>query len=225
MACHMPRAVYGVMTIHRTHLIANPDVPADLAAGKPNACLNCHATQTPQWAAAQVAARTFATSVVAPTRQDGADPALADGLASLIAGDPVRQAIAAFELGRVEQAPTLAELPVRAAWLIESLADDRPAVRRFSWKSLQAIDAALAASATPLGLKAALAGFDYTGDAATREQTRRLIRAAFDVNDKSKWPHPSPASGLDRDYRIGVLTLSLLREIGARSDKQIDVGE
>lgn len=225
MACHMPRAVYGVMTIHRTHLIANPNAAADMAAGKPNACLNCHATETPQWAAAQIAARTFATEVVSPMRQDGADPALADGLASLLAGDPVRQAIAAFELGRVEQAPTQAELLARAAWLIEGLADDRPAVRRFSWKSLQAIDAALATSATPLGLNDALAGFDYTGEPGAREQVRLSIRAAFDRNDVAKWPYPAPATGLDGQYQIGVSTLTLLRELGARSDKQIDVGE
>ena len=225
MSCHMPRAVYGVMTIHRTHLIANPDVALDMAAGKPNACLNCHATQSPQWAAAQVGARTFASSVASPTRHDGADPALSDGLTALLAGDPVRQAIAAYELGRVDQAPSHADLLPRVPWLIEALRDDRPAVRRFAWKSLQTIDATLATSTMPLKLASALRGFDFTGEAPAREESRLLIDAAFAAVDKSKWPFPAAATGLDAGYRLGAARLTLLRELGARSDKQIDVGE
>jgi len=225
MGCHMPRAVYGVMTVHRTHLIAIPDVAKDVAAGKPNACLNCHATRSPQWASVQTAARHFSTEAASPQRHDGADPALADGLAALIAGDPVRQALAAFELGQVQQAPSIQDLLPRVPWLIEALRDDRPAVRRFAWKSLKLIDSTLAGTPFALSLQASLEPFDYTGALQSREQVRQNILDTFRAVNKSDWPHPGPATGLDGQYRLGDLTLSVLRDLGARSDKQIDVGE
>ncbi len=225
MACHMPRAVYGVMTVHRTHLIAIPDVAKDMAAGKPNACLNCHTTRSPQWASVQTAALRFSPAAASPQRHDGTDPALSDGLASLLAGDPVRQALMAFELGQVDQAPSVEDLLPRIPWLIEALADDRPAVRRFAWKSLSAIETALTSSAYKLNLPIAVIDFDYTGPLDARETIRQRLRTDFAAIDKSAWPHPDPQTGLDRRYVLGELTVSLLREIGARSDKQIDVGE
>ncbi|MBK9658093.1 MAG: hypothetical protein IPO66_22880 [Rhodanobacteraceae bacterium] len=97
MNCHMPKAVYGVMTIHRTHAISIPDVAASMAAGKPDACLNCHASEAPAFAL-----RTDGGQALGIVRQDGGDLTLADGLVAFIAGDPVRQAVAAFELGRVD---------------------------------------------------------------------------------------------------------------------------
>lgn len=220
MNCHMPRAVYGVMTIHRSHLVSIPDVAADLAAGKPNACLNCHAEQAPSFAeAAETGAR------LGISRQDGADLRLADGLAALFAGDPVRQAVAAYELGRVEQSSSPENLLIRVPWLILALADDRPAVRRFSAKSLQAIDHALSASEHELGLAAALEEFDFTADSAARDKQVAVIDAAFAGIDKSAWPQPDRQTALDQNYRLDPDTLESLLVLGTRSDKQIDIGE
>ncbi len=220
MNCHMPRAVYGVMTIHRTHQVSIPDVAADLAAGKPNACLNCHAEQAPGFA---LAADTGADLGI--SRQDGADLRLADGLAALFAGDPVRQAVTAFELGRVEQSSSPENLLIRVPWLIQALADDRPAVRRFSWKSLQSIDQHLAGTAYDLQLAPPLAGFDFTADPAPRGLQRQTIAAAFDRIDKSAWPVPGPQTALGPDYLLDAQTLDALLALGRRSDKQIDIGE
>ena len=220
MACHMPREVYGVMTMHRSHDIGIPDVAASLAAGKPDACLNCHVTEAPAFALHGDAGQHLGF-----VRQDGGDIALADGLVALMAGDPVRQAVAAFELGRIEQAPSADELPMRAAWLIAALDDDRPAVRRFSLNSLSAIDDALAGTPRALGLAAAIAQFDYTGDAAQRAASMAAIAYRFAAIDKSGWPQPSAATALDPGYRLDPAVLARLRELGTRSDKQIDVGE
>ncbi len=54
-ACHMPTTTYmGVDPRHDHSLrIPRPDVAAKL--GAPNACNNCHAKETPQWAAAAIA--------------------------------------------------------------------------------------------------------------------------------------------------------------------------
>ncbi len=220
MNCHMPKAVYGVMTIHRTHEISTPDVVAALAAGKPDACLNCHAAEAPAFAL-----RKDAGALLGIARHDGADLHLADGLVALLAGDPVRQAVAAFELGVVEHTPSVQELPLRAAWLIEALADDRPAVRRFSWMSLRNIDSALAATPHALSLATALATFDYTGPADARARSIDAIATQFAAIDKSAWPRPSAATALDADYRLDPAVRATLAELGRRGDKQIDIGE
>ncbi|MFO1496705.1 MAG: cytochrome c3 family protein [Lysobacterales bacterium] len=206
--CHMPKAVYGVMTIHRSHQISIPNPARDVALGKPNACLNCHAEEAAGWRGATV------------VRQDGADPALADGLAALIAGDPVRQAVAAFELGVVEHAPGPQALRVRVPWLIAALEDDRPAIRRFAWRSLRAIDQALT-----LGLAGALQAFDYTGAPADRAAALQAITLAYAKIDKSGWPRPAAPTALGADYQLDPTVLATLRTLGARSDKQIDIGE
>ena len=223
MDCHMPRAVYGVMTIHRTHLISTPNVAKDLGVGKPNACLNCHAERTPAWAAAEIG-RLWPKQAVAAsatiTRGDGADSQLSDGLAALLAGDPVRQAIAAYELGQLDQAEALAPLHARVSWLLESLKDDRPAIRRFASQSLAALDAKLG-----LGLGISLAGFDYTGDPAARGTTVNNLQAQFNALNKSHWPAPALEWGLDSTYKLRPDVLDALQVQGNAADKQIDIGE
>lgn len=218
MACHMPRAVYGVMTIHRTHHIAVPDVGRDMAAGKPNACLNCHADYSPL----QLADSAAETGVL---RHDGADPRLADGLAALIAGDPVRKAVAAFELGRVEQAPSLDALLPRVPWLLAALEDQRPAIRRFSAKSITQIEEALHSRGIELGLAAGLQDFDFTADIALRAPVLARLHAQFAAIDKRQWPAPDAATALNLHYVLDADTLAQLRVLGLRSDKQIDIGE
>lgn len=207
--CHMPKAVYGVMTIHRSHQISIPDPVKDVAVGKPNACLNCHASEAPGWRGDAVA-----------QRQDGADPTLADGLAALLAGDPVRQAVAAYELGVVEHAPSIDELRFRVPWLIAALTDDRPAIRRFAWRSLKAIDQHLT-----LDLSDALKRFDYTGAPAERAEAVQAIRTRYAAVDKSGWPAPAARTALTPAYELDPDVLDTLLALGKRSDKQIDVGE
>ncbi len=222
MACHMPRAVYGVMTLHRTHQISVPNVAADLAAGKPNACLNCHAERTPAWAAAEIAKRWPNQSHEAGReimRKDGARADLSDGLAGLLAGDPVRQAVTAFELGQLDQAQ-ISTLPVRVPWLLQSLDDDRPAIRRFAWHSLKQLDDKL-----HLGLQPTLAEFDYTGEPLSRAATLKRLAIQFDAINKVNWPAPSIESGLDNHYVLRSDVLAGLQEAGRAADKQIDIGE
>jgi predicted CXXCH cytochrome family protein len=50
-SCHMPEVVYGVMSIHPSHLIRNPDPGRTLREGMPNACNLCHLEQSVNWAA------------------------------------------------------------------------------------------------------------------------------------------------------------------------------
>ena len=226
VACHMPKQVYGVMTIHRTHQIQVPDPAADLAAGKPNACLNCHAERSGVWAAKQIAELWPGQPVpTAIQRGDGASPDIADGLAALLAGDPVRQAISAYELGQLEQATSVDALRVRIPWLIEALEDDRPAIRRFAHKALLALDAKLSATGPSLNLTPILARFDFTGAIEERKASVAELRKTFALVDKTGWAAPDAATGLSADYQLDPALLSALLALGASAEKQIDIGE
>lgn len=224
--CHMPKQVYGVMTIHRSHDIKVPAPQQDLAVGKPNACLNCHAEQNAEWAE-QALDQWYPArqrSAAAP-RADGVDARWADGLSALLAGDPVRQAVAAYTLGQVDHAVDGHALRVRVPWLLEALRDDRPGVRRFAWRSLRTIDTRLADQGQPLNLFGPLSDYDYTGAPARREAAVQAALAGFAAVDKRGWPIPAAATGLDADYRLDASLRDELLTLGARSDKQIDIGE
>lgn len=227
-SCHMPRAVYGVMEIHRTHHIAVPDPVADHATGKPNACLNCHQEQNLAWALAASQKlwpeRAFTTRVDTPAAEQP-PPEFADGLSGLLAGDPVRQAIAAYELGQIDQASGPAALLPRLPWLIEALEDDRPAVRRFSQRSLLAVSAALAEQGRHTGFEALLTQFDFTGTPHARGTVVKALRQRFAALNKSTWPAPGPQTGLDAAYQLDPAVRARLLSIGAADNRQIDVGE
>jgi predicted CXXCH cytochrome family protein len=48
--CHMPDAVYGVMTVHPTHHIRSPGPRRTVEFGMPDACTNCHLDKSVDWA-------------------------------------------------------------------------------------------------------------------------------------------------------------------------------
>lgn len=221
MNCHMPKAVYGVMEIHRSHHINLPDPAHDLSAGKPNACLNCHA----EWSPRELQERWPEAAGVPLHRHDGAPIDLADGLVAVLAGDPVRKAVAADELGRSEQAADRAALLLRVPWLLAAMEDERPAIRRFAARSLAKLDSTLDTEGSSLALGPLLARFDYTGRIEQRRTVLDRLRWQFDTLDKSGWPAPPASSALDSAYRIDPTILTRLRELGQRSDKQIDIGE
>ncbi len=221
--CHMPNQVYGVMTIHRTHEIQSIKLAADMQSGKPNACLNCHAEQSAIWAQTELKTRwPKADQTPVTQRADAAPIELADGFAALIAGDPVRQAVAAHALGQVQFSSSTDALRVRVPWLIEALSDDRPAIRRFAWKSLKTLAEKLQLSAD---FVATLAEFDYTGEALARTQIKTALTLSWQQQAKSDWPAPNAASGLSADYQVEVALLTQLQTLGKRVEYQIDIGE
>jgi hypothetical protein len=52
VGCHMPRVVYGLVDVHRSHRVEVPDPARDAAAGRPDACTLCHTDRTRAWAIA-----------------------------------------------------------------------------------------------------------------------------------------------------------------------------
>ena len=52
-SCHMPDVVYGVMTLHPTHLIRNPDPTRTVNFNMPNECNLCHLEKSVNWSIAE----------------------------------------------------------------------------------------------------------------------------------------------------------------------------
>jgi predicted CXXCH cytochrome family protein len=148
VSCHMPRVVYGVLDVHRSHRIEVPEPAHDAAFGRPDACTACHVSETPGWAAA-ARARLWGT----PPAAVGAAPSPADALFS---GEPLARAVAADALGRVQVPLSPAARAARAGALLDVMArDDYPAVRHLAWRALGR-------------LGEDTADYDPSADAATR---------------------------------------------------------
>jgi predicted CXXCH cytochrome family protein len=134
VGCHMPRVVYGVLDVHRSHRIEVPDPARAASSGRPDACTGCHVAETPAWAAS-ARARLWGAGTPAPA--DAPSPADA-----LFAGDPITRAVAADALGRV-QAPL--DPPARArreGALLEAMTGDAyPAVRHLAARALARLGA------------------------------------------------------------------------------------
>src|SRR5262249_34903090 len=133
VGCHMPRIVYGVLDVHRSHRIEVPDPARDAAAARPDACTGCHVTETPAWAAAARARLWGRPSPEAvPAIAEAPSPARA-----LFAGDPLTRAVAADALGRAQVPLPADERARRAGALLEAMASDTyPAVRHLAARSL-----------------------------------------------------------------------------------------
>lgn len=216
--CHMPDAVYGVMDIHRTHRIESPDAIRDAGAGRPNACLNCHLEQTPQWLAEQLG-----QDPAAVIRVDGADPHLSEAVA-MLAGDPVQKAITAYRAGQPGGRAGL-DRAWLVPYLLEAMADKYPSSRRFAQKSVQEVLSTFPDVAAVNTLRTEIAAFDFIADLGDRERVLAGINAHWRALDKSTWPAPPPASAVTTDYVLDETIRLALLELGSRQDKQISIGE
>ena len=179
VACHMPPIVYGVLSMHPSHHIDNPDPRRDGEAGRPHACTLCHLDRSLAWAARE-STRLFGRPFDAPAeRPDRAPLELPDGLASLLAGDPLQRVVFAAAAGRLGQgqagAPSAVPADRRAfvfAALIVSLGDAYPLVRRFAADALLELE-----RDTPLGLAGLLEGVVELEGEARRDRIKTLLGA------------------------------------------------
>ncbi|MGE3632387.1 MAG: ammonia-forming cytochrome c nitrite reductase subunit c552 [Sandaracinaceae bacterium] len=171
--CHMPRIVYGVVEVHRSHRIERPD---PFRTDRPDACTLCHAERSRRWA--QLAFR----------RLYGGGGSLAeDGDPEVhrltFGGDPVERAVAAAALGRRDTlTPTRRRR--RLGILLDTMTDDPyPAVRRIAERSLGS-------------LEGRADGFDPTAPRRRRAAWAAAYRAEHDAE-------PPPARLLALRARAG----------------------
>jgi len=225
-ACHMPRAAYGIMEIHRSHRIENPDAARDAAAGRPHACTSCHVDRSLAWAARASGKWWGAERGRVPlARADGADPESVDAVASMLAGDPLQRAVAA-RLVAVEDTPLSAlERAFLAPHLLLAMEDDYPAVRRFAAQSLVALAGELKAAGFDPGMAEPLARFDFLGAAADRRRALEELWRRWRAADREGLP-PSPEGAL-LTPRLLPLTVAAeeLRALARPRSKQINIGE
>jgi hypothetical protein len=192
----MPRIVYGVLDVHRSHRIEIPDPARDADAGRPDACTGCHVDRTVAWAAAALGL--WEGHPERPVPPTGTSPSEA-----LFAGDPVSRAVAAAALGRAPVSRGGPERGRRVGILLDAMDADRyPAVRHLAWRAYLRL--AASGAALPGGARA-----DYDPDAprATRAGEVARLRAELGPAGVSpRSPRPLAASksaALADDVEIG----------------------
>jgi predicted CXXCH cytochrome family protein len=171
--CHMPRVVYGIMTIHPTHSITVPDPQLTINDRVPNACNQCHMDRSANWALVESKRLWPVRFAKAEVSQD-AQFDLPEGPRALFAGDALARAVSAEAMsggGPYQPDPAWA-----APWLAEALQDDYPIVRYFA---AAGIAAAWKGTRTPDYLNGAdcraLADtLSQRLDASVRQHTARL---------------------------------------------------
>ncbi len=207
--CHMPKMVYGVMEIHRTHRIRAPDPLAAAAKQQPDACTGCHGNRSASWAADAMALWNGVATVPSVTQ-------MPENLRQLFAGDPVQRAVAAKLAGSEKSALNNAERAAQLPLLFAAMEDGYPAVRRFAQQSANQSTKQLALPA----LAAQLKSFDFIGPASERASALVAIRAAA----------PLPTSAIDLLGGLlkadGSTDTSLLATLRRQADiTAINIGE
>lgn len=223
--CHMPRVVYGVMAVHRSHKIEVPDPAAASVAGRPNACNQCHLDQSPLWAAeaTQRLWPEFESQVSNQwLRDDGADRTLADGVASLYAGDPVQRALAAEAVG-----PAILHGGQQAEWwiphLMAAMTDNYPAVRRFAVNSLQTALEHIP-NVEDERLKEAIQDFDFI--ASNQQRNVSLGQFLRLWNERVKhWPAQQREELLLTPNYLPDERVDDLQALGFKRSGEISIGE
>ena len=218
--CHMPRMVYGIVDIHRSHRIENPDPRRDAEAGRPNACTLCHLDQSPVWAAKEMS-RMFGREVPPPRRRPGGAPvSLPDGVALLTAGDAVERAVVADAMGRAEESGAIAatDRAFLYALLIVTLGDGYPSVRRLARRGLLILE-----EQTPLGLTPALEAWDPMDIAARDSLVKDLLAKLAASAPTSNFNEPGTGQLLRPDFTLDHDNLSVLLDF--QSTRIISIGE
>ena len=223
-ACHMPKMVYGVLEIHRTHRIHNP-APADAARhARPDACTGCHLDRSLVWAASASRAwwgRGRADRYPAPTaRADGAPVQVADGVAALLAGDPVQRVVAARLASRRDTPVALTDRAFLWPLLLTGMGDAYPTVRYFSRNSLLELDEEMP---TP-GFREALRRFDYLAAADARVRDVDALWRLWRARPKHDLPRPVASSVL-LDERYEPIRDQVDALIALQARKRINIGE
>jgi predicted CXXCH cytochrome family protein len=219
MDCHMPRMVYGILTIHRSHRIENPDPARDAEAGRPHACTMCHLDRSLVWSAQKMAEWWGEEYRIPERRLDGAPPELADGLASLLAGDAVQRAVYAAVAGRGEVALEPPDKAFVRVGLAATVADAYPSIRWLARRSLLALEDEL-----PLGLAPRIAAWDPT-DHESRSRFAELLLAEIAARGPGRLRLPAAAGPLLVNDDLSPDLPALVGLLELQEERVISIGE
>ena len=213
VSCHMPKMVYGVMAIHRSHNIERPDPVGHAQQERPDACTSCHLDRSAAWAGAAIQAWQAGTQLPA------ADDLPPQWLNELLGGDPVQRSIAAERAGQ----PSILPAAEQRLWLVppllSALADDYPAVRRFAANALRAIDGEFGSQGPDFS--AILARYDFIAEAGQRRALERELWRQW----RGHAGQLSGAPGWIDGERVRSDLLLALQAQAKANAKRIEIGE
>jgi predicted CXXCH cytochrome family protein len=220
VACHMPKVVFGVADIHRSHRIDNPDPARDGEAGRPHACTLCHVDKSLPWAA-DAMRRWWGEHYRAPQQRfDGAPLELADAAANLFAGDAAARAVAAVALGEPHATFAPDHAVAVRAWLAVTMGDGWPSVRLLARRSLLAVERRDGA----LGVGARVQAVDHLAGVEQRgKDVFGLLDAVAAAARDQSAPAPASIALLGRDYRVDLARVVKLTDLQGRN--LIAIGE
>jgi predicted CXXCH cytochrome family protein len=197
VSCHMPRIVYGVLDVHRSHRIEVPDPAREAAARRPDACTGCHVDQTAAWA--QAAAGRFWG--VGRYPDSGRVPAGTAPTEAVRGAGALARAIAADALARAPDAANGPTRNRRLGLLLDVMETDRyPAVREIAWRGVRQMVSTGRTAEPPLPLV-----YEPAAPGQVRTRSVAALRQALGVGTA---PAPAVATALrgeagDGDLEIG----------------------
>ena len=139
--CHMPRIVFGVRDVHRSHRIEIPRPTRDEEHDRPDACTLCHLDRTTSWAQRAISERAAhanagtgdAITAPPPSGELANDAGDSAAWRTALGGDPIARAVVISALGRSGRSAR--ELGV----LVQTMRDDPyPALRHLAWRAFRA---------------------------------------------------------------------------------------
>jgi predicted CXXCH cytochrome family protein len=218
VACHMPKIVFGILEVHRSHRIDNPDPLRDAEAGRPHACTLCHLDKSLGWSALAMQ-RWWGERYRTPTRRaDGAPLELADAAANLLAGDAAARAVAANAFG--ERGVVISpdhEAAVRA-WLAVTMGDGYPSVRLLARRSLLALEAR-----SSFGIGELARAVDHLAGADARRRDVFALLDGIATGARGRAAPPASTALLDADFRLRLPAVVRLTDLQGRN--LIAIGE
>ena len=194
-ACHLPKITYGLLRMHPTHRIQDPDPARAWRFQMPEACTLCHTDRSARWAA-ESWARMYRKAVP----EDLPAETAAESVRALLGGDVVQRAAAAESLGD-ERSYT--EDPVARLWAVPFLAaamerDSYPAVRHLAERAARRLVARASARWPELAAKArSTPDFDPMDAPARRAAVAGWYRGLWEGLDRTRVPRPDASVPLD----------------------------
>jgi predicted CXXCH cytochrome family protein len=208
--CHMPPKTYMVVDPRHDHSMRVPRPDLSVKLGTPNACTNCHAERSAEWAAKQVREwyggdpegyQRYAGALDAGRR---GEPAAGKGLAELVRDSDVPDIARATALARL--GPYLS--PETVDVVAQGLAEDNPMLRVAALEALESV---------PMNIRAQLA-FPSINDPvrAVRIEAARIL-AGLPVDDLSAGQRSQLEKGFE-EY------LAAQRAMAERPEAQVNMG-
>lgn len=218
VSCHMPKIVYGVLSLHRSHRIEIPNATRDEENNRPNACTLCHLNRSAEWASS-ASARLWGRSTRDGMILDANGSAkLEASVRSILSGDAAQRAVYAAAMGQRDVSVDPRDKAILRLALVVSLADPYPTIR---WLAQQSLDALEREYQTPLGT--ALSSYDHLAPQEVRTKVVRDMLSVLSTISPSAFNIPPKHPLMDN---VGALNmLEITRMLSLQTSRAISIGE